>query len=145
MITQAAEYGLRAAVCLASTPGEAMTTHEIAARAGVPAGYLAKVLQVLARVGVVESQRGANGGFSLKRPASEVTLMDIVGAVDRSRRILTCPLGLPHHGTNLCPLHRRLDSMAATAEELLRSTTLAQLLDESGGFHLCSKKEVGHG
>lgn len=145
MITQAAEYSLRAAVCLASRRGEAMTTQQIAARAGVPAGYLAKVLQVLARAGVVDSQRGANGGFVLKRPAAEVTLLDIVSVVDRSRRIRECPLGLVHEGGGLCPLHRRLDHLAETAEEVLRSTTLAQLLGESGDILLCAKecKEVG--
>lgn len=146
MITQAAEYALRAAVCLASRPaGEAMTTQQIARRAGVPAGYLAKVLQVLARAGIVDSQRGANGGFVLTRPAAEVTLLDIVSAVDRSRRIRACPLGLAHAGGGLCPLHRRLDQLAASAEEMLRGTTLAQLLGESGDILLCARKDMDEG
>lgn len=145
MISQAAEYALRAAVCLAWEPaGAALTTQEIAARAGVPAGYLAKVLQVLARARVVGSQRGANGGFLLRRRPGDVTLMEIVEAVDGRRRARVCPLGEGTHGTAaLCPLHRRLDELALAAEGTLRGITLGEVVEEGRGVQGCGGRAAG--
>ena len=65
MISQTAEYALRAIVYLADQGGVARTTSEIAETTQVPAGYLAKVMQSLCRAGLVKSQRGLNGGFKL--------------------------------------------------------------------------------
>ena len=58
-------------------------------------------------------------------------MLDIVQAVDPIRRIETCPLKLASHGIRLCPLHRRLDDAIRTVEEAFRSTTFAELLNES--------------
>jgi Rrf2 family transcriptional regulator, nitric oxide-sensitive transcriptional repressor len=138
MISQSAEYSLRAVLCLAtSQPGQAMTTQQIADRARVPAGYLAKVLQTLGRSGIVTSQRGLNGGFSLAVAPGALTLLAVVSAVEPSRRITECPIGHPDHAVNLCPLHRRLDAAAAGVERMLRETTVADVLAESLDQPLC--------
>ena len=68
------------------------------------------MLQALVKAGVVASQRGAGGGVTLALPADELTILDIVNATDPIQRIKSCPLELSSHGTNLCPLHRRLDA-----------------------------------
>jgi Rrf2 family nitric oxide-sensitive transcriptional repressor len=144
MISQSAEYSLRAVLCLAAQPaGSALTTQQIADRARIPAGYLAKVLQTLGRAGIVTSQRGLNGGFSLAVPPNALTLLAIVSAVEPSRRITECPIGNPDHALSLCPLHRRLDAAAAGVERMLRETTVADVLVESVGQPLCEhdKKE----
>ena len=131
MISQSAEYALRAVACLAAHPAEPLTTRQIAAAAKIPAGYLAKILQGLARIGIVTSQRGLNGGFVLARPPEELTLLDVVRVADGSRRILTCPMNIPEHAERLCPLHRRLDAAAAEAEDVLSGVTVAEILAES--------------
>jgi Rrf2 family nitric oxide-sensitive transcriptional repressor len=131
MISTSAEYSLRAVVCLAADDGTPLTVHRIAAMSRVPAGYLAKVLQQLARAGFVTSQRGLNGGYVLAKAADAITLLDVIQVSDPSRRIATCPLGIPEHGTELCPLHRRLDDAAVTAERALSATTVAELLAQS--------------
>jgi Rrf2 family protein len=119
-----------------------MTTHQIAERARIPAGYLAKVLQVLGRNGIVISQRGLNGGFTLAFPPKALTLLMIVSSVEPSRRITECPVGHPDHALNLCPLHRRLDDAAAGVERMLRETTVADVLAESlGGRPLCDRQD----
>jgi len=117
--------------------GAPATTRQIAAAAHVPEGYLSKVLQALAKAGLVSAQRGLNGGFVLCRPAHTLTLLDVVQVVDPSRRITTCPLGIASHGVNLCALHRRLDNAAATVEDALRDATIAQLLAGAGSTPLC--------
>jgi Rrf2 family nitric oxide-sensitive transcriptional repressor len=131
MISQTAEYALRAVVCLGTQGGRPLTTQVIADRTQVPGGYLAKVLQGLGRAGLVESQRGVGGGFILARPLDEITVLDVINAVDPLKRIQRCPLGLVAHGTRLCPLHRRLDEAIALVESLYEGTTIAQLLEES--------------
>jgi len=130
MLSQTAEYALRAIVFLADHHGQANTAEVIAETTKVPLGYLAKILQGLARSGLVVSQRGLYGGFTLLRSPSDVTIYDVVQATDPIIRIQTCPLGLPNHGSDLCPLHRRLDSAAQAIETAFRRTTIASLLDE---------------
>jgi Rrf2 family protein len=103
-----------------------LTSQAIAIDSRVPADYLIKVLQSLARAGLVTSQRGKNGGHLLTRPPSGINILDIVNAVDPICRIKTCPLDL--HGENLCPLHRKMDDALASTEEAFRSTNLAELL-----------------
>jgi Rrf2 family protein len=129
MISQTAEYALRAIVYLAAQPGEPRTVQQIAQATRVPAGYLSKVLQGLSRAGLVHSQRGLHGGFTLNVPPGRLTVFDVVQAVDPIGRITSCPLGLKGH-VNLCPLHRRLDSAMALVEKALRESTIAELLTE---------------
>lgn len=128
MISQTAEYALRATVFLADREGAACTTAQIAEGTLIPQGYLAKVMQALSRARVVRAQRGPNGGFTLRQFADELTLLEVINAVDPIRRIHECPLNLPHHGPNLCPLHRKLDECAAWVERELGNTTVADVL-----------------
>jgi Rrf2 family protein len=130
LFSQTVEYALRAAVHLAAEAPGARTTDQIAEATRVPRAYLSKVLQSLGRAGVVQSQRGLGGGVSLVKPAAEITILDVVNAVEPIQRIRTCPLGLAAHGVNLCPLHSRLDRALATVEDALYNSTLAEILAE---------------
>ena len=94
----------------------------------MPKDYLSKILQGLAKKGIVDTQRGVGGGISLSKTPEEVTILDVVNAVDPIGRYPTCPLNLPNHGTNLCPLHKRMDAAMAAVEEAFRNTTLAEVL-----------------
>ena len=129
MISQTSEYALRAVVALGGGPGRSMSTQQIAAQTKIPASYLSKVLQSLGRAGVVASQRGQRGGFVLARPLDELTILDVINAVDPLVRIEHCPLDLPEHRRRLCPLHKRLDEGLAYLESLYGGTTIAELLD----------------
>jgi Rrf2 family protein len=127
MFSQTTEYALRAAVWLASRADSAQTTEQIACGTHVPAGYLSKVLQTLGKAGVVQSQRGLGGGFTLTRPPTETTVLEIINAIEPLRRIRECPLSLEPHGTELCPLHARIDGAVALLEEHFRDCTIADL------------------
>lgn len=139
MISKTAEYALRAVVHLANTADEAIsqTLGQIAEGTQVPSGYLSKVLQQLARAGIVNSQRGIGGGFQLAQLPSEITVYDVVQPVDPIGRIPRCPLGLANHQQSLCPLHAALDAAAAELEASFRSTTIAQLCE--GTKPLCKE------
>jgi Rrf2 family transcriptional regulator, nitric oxide-sensitive transcriptional repressor len=130
MISQTAEYALRAIVDLAFHHGESRTTQEISRATQVPADYLAKILQDLSRGGLVRSQRGPGGGFTLTRSPASISVFDVLEAVDRVQRIRTCPLGLKAHAKNLCPLHRRLDEAMERVEKVFRKTMIAEVTAE---------------
>ena len=131
MISQTAEYALRAVVHLAAEDETmSQTVEQIAAGTRVPAGYLSKVLQSLSRAGLISSQRGLGGGFRLVKTAKEISVLEVIRAVDPIQRILTCPLGLAAHGTRLCPLHKRLDDAVAMIEEVFGAATIAEMLDK---------------
>ena len=66
----------------------------------------------------------------LARPATELTILEVVNAVEPIRRITTCPLGIASHGVNLCPLHKRMDDALAMVEKAFRESTLAEVLAE---------------
>ncbi len=130
MISQTAEYALRAVLCMAARAEIPLTTKRIAEVTQVPAGYLCKVLRGLGRAGLVVSRPGLHGGFALGRPAEKISLLDVVNAVGGVRRIRECPLGLGAHGRNLCALHRRLDRAAALVEQTFSEATIAELRAE---------------
>jgi Rrf2 family protein len=130
MFSQTVEYALRAVVYLARAPDQPSTTEDVADATKVPAAYLAKIFQGLVRAGVVRSQRGVGGGVMLSKPADEVTILDVVNAVEPIKRIKTCPLGLASHGTRLCPLHKRVDAALAMVETAFGGTTLAEVISE---------------
>lgn len=129
MISQTAEYALRAMVYLADHGGQPRTNLQIAETTQVPTGYLAKVMQGLSRARIVNSQRGLNGGFTLKKSPDDLTVLEVINAIDPIRRIHECPLKLPSHGETLCPLHQRIDNAAALVEEAFGDTTISELLD----------------
>jgi Rrf2 family transcriptional regulator, nitric oxide-sensitive transcriptional repressor len=132
VISQTAEYALRSVVFLGSQVGQPVTTQRIAAGTQVPAGYLSKVLQALGKAGLVDAQRGLRGGYMLARPLGELTVLEVINAVDPLKRIVECPLGLAAHAGHLCSLHRRLDEGIGLIESLYQQTTIDQLLAEPG-------------
>ncbi|MBX9625458.1 MAG: Rrf2 family transcriptional regulator [Gemmataceae bacterium] len=130
MFSQTVEYALRAVVYLAAEAPAARTTAQMAETTKVPKDYLAKIVQGLARAGLVRTQRGVGGGVVLAKDPAAVTILDVVNAVEPIRRITACPLGLKAHGVRLCPLHKRMDNALAAVEEAFRATTLAEVLAE---------------
>lgn len=127
MISQTAEYALRAVICLADSETRLLKP-AVAEATQVPPEYLSKVLQGLVKAGILESWRGPKGGFALARPASEMTVLEVVNAVDPIERILECPLGLADHDEALCPLHQRLDDAVAALQSTLGGATIEVLL-----------------
>lgn len=128
MLSQTAEYALRAIVWIADHPDQPQTAGTIAAAMQVPRTYLSKVMRQLVEHEVVTAQRGKSGGFTLARPLKAISVLDVVNAVDPVQRIHTCPLHLERHKEKLCPLHRKLDAAAAALEKDFRCTSLLQLV-----------------
>ncbi len=138
MFSQTVEYALRAIVYLAGQDKTPRTSEQIASITQVPQAYLSKVLKDLSQKGLVHSQRGMGGGFTLVKSPGELTILEVVNAVDPIQRIKSCPLGISSHGTRLCPLHSRVDCALAGIEEAFGKTTLAEVLaDPNPSIPLC--------
>lgn len=141
MLSQTTEYALRAMACLAYAPDELTPTPRLAEQTLVPPNYLAKVLQSLAQADLITGRRGVGGGYRLARPANEITLLDVVNAIDPVEPIEKCPLGLPNHSTNLCALHTCVDRAARQFIETFKGVRLSDLVADSGGTRpLCDTK-----
>ena len=143
MLSQTAEYALRAIVCLSDQPHKPLTGPNLARATQVPAGYLSKVMQSLARAGLVDAQRGKNGGFTLTSPPDQITILHGINAVDPLQRIRKCPLGLKGH-ERLCPLHRRLDEALEHVERVFAETRISDLLNDASVKPLCELVELSH-
>lgn len=130
MFSQTAQYALRAMTFLAGLHDEAANSERISNQMQIPKPYLSKLLSDLVRAKLVRARRGPNGGFVLSRAATEISILDVLSAVDPIERITQCPLGNPRH-KSLCPLHRRLDNAMAMVEESFAVTGLHELIDPS--------------
>ncbi len=115
---------------LAKLPeGELAGTPSIAEDIGAPRNYLGKLLQTLARGGLVHSQKGMGGGFRLAMSPDKISLMDVVEKIDQVERWSECFLGLPQcSGDNPCALHGKWGKLRDGYLSLLRDTSIADLL-----------------
>ncbi len=123
------EYAIRAMVALASRePGRRALARNIAKAEHIPAPFLGKILQTLARAGLVMSTKGPGGGFSLGRAAAEITLLDIYTAIDGERHLSACAVGLARCSDEApCPLHDRWKPIRESIRRYLTTTTLADM------------------
>jgi Rrf2 family protein len=119
-------------VYLAGRPEKACGTREIAAATQVPPSYVSKILLSLVKKHFIQSQRGLHGGFMLSCDAHQVTVFDVINAIDPVARIRECPLHRTEHEKSLCPLHTRLDDAFSELERSFRNSPLVALL--SGGL-----------
>lgn len=128
-LTKGADYGARGVVHLAKLPPNAVAlVSHIAKAEGVPESYLAKIFQGLAKEGIVRSHRGAKGGFSLARPAKEISFRQVIEAVDGP--VALCQCLNPDKGCDRvagCSLYPILAQAQARLLSVLDNTTLLDL------------------
>lgn len=128
-LTRGADYGARGIVHLAMQPPDSVIlVKDIAAAQGLPESYLSKIFQELAKDGLVRSHRGAKGGFSLARPAEEITLRQVIEAIEGPialNRCLSPSEGCEHEDE--CPLRPILAEAQRRMLAVLEQTTLKDL------------------
>ena len=123
-ISRRTDYGVRVILDLASlSENGRASTEEIAKRQNIPAPFLAKIISQLSLSGLVTTQRGAGGGVTLARPAAEISLLDVVEAIEGPVRLNRCtinPGSCPRNG--YCPVHEIWAKAQAELTGLLSST-----------------------
>jgi Rrf2 family protein len=105
-LTRRGDYAVRAMLSLARPDANQLTAGALAAATGIPGGYVPQVMGDLVRAGLVANRRGRSGGYRLARPAAEVSLLEIVEAVEGDGRRKTCVLrGGPCRRDGACDVH----------------------------------------
>ncbi|MDO8665841.1 MAG: Rrf2 family transcriptional regulator, partial [Gemmatimonadales bacterium] len=124
MLSQTAEYALRAALYLAEQePRGPVPVGEMARALGIPQNYLSKTLHVLARSGVLTSNRGKGGGFQLAREPGRIPLLDVVAPFDRIEERRQCLLQRRECSDGrACAAHARWKSVAGQVADFFRIT-----------------------
>jgi Rrf2 family iron-sulfur cluster assembly transcriptional regulator len=128
-LTRGGEYAIRAMSYLARFPdGHVASLHDIGQAQDIPESFLAKILQSLVHGGLAVSQRGAHGGFALARPATEITMRDVIEAVDGPVALNQCvlwPEDCERSGD--CELHKAWMRAQAQLMDVLGTVTLRSL------------------
>ncbi len=131
-VNRSTDYALRAMTFLASqAEADIFMVHEIASNQGVPPKFLARILQLLQKAGLVTSQRGIKGGFRLARPAELITVLAVLEAVEGPITISLC-LTVPEicDQSERCPTMSVWERAQAAFLRVLASTTMADLATE---------------
>lgn len=109
--------------------GQLCAVRDVAVETGVSEPTVAKILQMLAKDGVLESRKGPGGGFRLAKPAQEISLLRIVTAIEGGTPLADCAGGFEECSElNPCPLHPRWKSVKAAVIQFLEGTSLYDLL-----------------
>ncbi|MBI3189990.1 MAG: Rrf2 family transcriptional regulator [Ignavibacteriales bacterium] len=126
------EYALQAVLFLALKPqGEKTSIKELTKHLDLPYHFAAKILQSLSRKGLLLSYKGSLGGFALKKSVNEITLYQIVEAVDGLNFMQGCVLGFSECGNDHpCALHERWGKMRDELKELLTIKSISQFASE---------------
>jgi Rrf2 family protein len=116
--SRSTEYAIRALIPLAHVPdGRYTMVKTIAEQENIPTHFLAKILQQLARKGLLRSSKGPQGGFVLNMPAEEIRLLDIVEALD----------GMPSQQPDTCAVHKEWMALQEQILDYLKANTVADL------------------
>lgn len=134
MLSRTGIYALQATLHLAHrSDGAPVAAAAIARELEIPGTYLAKVLRRLAREGVLESVRGAHGGYRLAGDPRRLSVARVVAPFDEFRPGKVCLMGgRPCDPMNPCSAHDRWSRWTGTARGMLEETTLAELLGTDG-------------
>jgi Rrf2 family iron-sulfur cluster assembly transcriptional regulator len=129
--SRSAEYAVRAFVHMAPLPaGEYAMVKNIAAEGNIPAHFLAKILQDLARDGLLRSSKGPRGGFRLSQAPEEISLRAIVDAVDGTGRYERCIGGSAECNDAVpCGMHDSWKALRSRIIEYLEGTSIADLAE----------------
>ena len=127
--SRSAEYAIRAFVQLATVPeGKYAMVKQIAEQADIPAHFLAKILQQLARKGFLRSSKGPTGGFCLRLPAKELNLLMIVDSIDGLADYERCLGGMSEcNDAAPCGMHDSWKALRSRIMEYLEHTSIEDL------------------
>jgi Rrf2 family protein len=130
-LSKKVEYGLIAIRHIASRSSASITTaKEISDKYDIPPELLAKVLQRLAKVGLVTSYAGVKGGYSLGRKSSEITLSSIINAIDGPQNITDCHADSPEvcNMYDNCTIKNPLEKVQSNIDKAFSSMTLSEIV-----------------
>lgn len=129
VLSKLADYGVIVATRLAAEPQRQMTAATLAAEARLPRATVAKVLKALAHAGVVAGARGAAGGYRLARPATEISIAEVVAAIDGAIGLTQCTTHTPScERSGFCPTRTPWQRINHAVGAALGAVSLAEMV-----------------
>lgn len=136
MLSNTCKYAIRAVIYLAihETPGKKIGIKQISKDLEIPAPFLGKILQQLARRKLLSSTKGPHGGFSLGPNGESITLLDIVDVIDGLDVFNSCLVGLRICKNDpakqaMCPLHEESGPIRSSLYQMFKSQKITELAD----------------
>lgn len=135
LYSKGCEYALRALMCVAGDHHKLrFQARDICERVGIPEPYTRKVFQALTQGGFLRAVRGPGGGYELTQRPEQISLLEVILAVDGEDTFDSCIMGMPHcGGENPCPLHPIWAEAKEQMLEQLSSRTLQDLVEIDRG------------
>lgn len=133
MFSKACEYGIRAVIYIWSQndKGKKLGIKDICKEIDAPEFFTAKILQSLAKQGIISSAKGPNGGFYVEQAQVDLTLMDLVIAIDGDQLFKGCGLGLRQCTEETpCPIHSDFKVIREGLSQMLKNKKLVDLASE---------------
>lgn len=133
MFSKACEYGIRAVIYIWSQndKGKKLGIKDICKEIDAPEFFTAKILQSLAKQGIISSAKGPNGGFYVEKAQENLTLMDLVIAIDGDQLFTGCGLGLRQCSEETpCPIHSDFKVIREGLSQMLKNKKLVDLASE---------------
>jgi Rrf2 family transcriptional regulator, iron-sulfur cluster assembly transcription factor len=133
MFSKACEYGIRSVIYIwtQSKQGQKVGVKDICNIIDAPEFFTAKVLQSLARLHIISSAKGPNGGFYIDKEQEELKLIDLVIAIDGDALFTGCALGLKECSeVNPCPIHKDFKAIRDDLTDLLHKKSIKDLATE---------------
>jgi Rrf2 family protein len=133
MLSNTSNFAIRALVYLElySSPAKRVGIKQMTTDLDIPASFLGKILQLLVKSKLLGSSKGPNGGFYLTKPAIDITMLDVVEAIDGKENLGSCVIkSTTCEATEPCSVHHKVSRIRAQVKTLLRAETIADLVSE---------------
>ena len=132
LITRASEYAILSLIVL-SKNSSPMDSETLSRELSIPKSFLAKILQALAKKGILKSFKGVNGGFVLNKKADEINMLEVMSAVEgKAPAVFDCAPSLddcPSDKAKLCTIWPFLNKLQGKIDLFLAELTLAEILE----------------
>lgn len=138
LLSKSCVYGLRASLFLATKrKGGYISIREVSEKLEISFHFLTKILQTLNGTGLIESHKGPRGGVRLAKDGADITLFEIVEAIDGRDLFSECALGLPGCGNQKpCPMHENWAEVRGTIRKMLEETTIVEMAQKGKRMNL---------
>jgi Rrf2 family protein len=130
LVTRKTDYAIRCILYLARDDDQVANVTEVSRNMHIPKTFLAKIFQRLVKAGLVESIRGMNGGFRLAKKPADISLLDIMAAIQGPVGINVCAVNSKKcRRSSTCSVHPVWVELRKEVDRRLREQTIAQLID----------------
>jgi len=133
LITRASEYAILSLILLSSAK-ESMDSETLSRELSIPKSFLAKILQSLAKVEILKSYKGVNGGFSLNKTPKEISMLEVMSSVEgKAPAVFECApseSSCPSDRADICSIWPFLNKLQGKIDSFLSELTLADIIEE---------------